>query len=60
MPGWTFTITEVSIGVYRVNGWHKDGRSVSRAGFEPDIDTLLLECKADASALPDRPHDYEP
>jgi len=28
LPGWRFTLTETSMGVYRAEGRHTDGRSV--------------------------------
>jgi hypothetical protein len=30
IPGWHFSLTEPSFGVYRADGLHDDGRSVSR------------------------------
>lgn len=53
-PDWTFSIEEVSVGVYEVTARHKDGRSVSRKGF--DEDALLAECKFGTRALLEPKH----
>jgi hypothetical protein len=52
LPGWSFQTAEISAGAYRVEGRHIDGRSVSRTGIDPC--TLLKECKAEASSLPEK------
>jgi hypothetical protein len=50
LPGWTFSVEEVSMGVYRVDGKHDDGRSVSRVGTEAyDLWDEVIE---DAKGLP--------
>lgn len=49
LPGWTFSMDEVSAGVWRVRGWHLDGRSVERTGTEESL--LLKECVEDAKRL---------
>jgi hypothetical protein len=50
-PGWRFTVEEVSNSVYRVDGEHIDGRSVSRLGtFDPDM--LIKQALSDALSLP--------
>jgi hypothetical protein len=49
-PGWRFRITEVSAGAYKVDGFHTDGRSVSRYGGDPEA--VLSDCIRDAQALP--------
>jgi hypothetical protein len=36
LPGWTFTVEEISAGVYRVGGRDLAGRSVSLTGEKPD------------------------
>lgn len=57
-PGWTLTVSEISAGVYRVEGRDLAGRSVSSTGEDPE--KLLqyvrewLAKKADSvSARPD-------
>ena len=54
LPGWRFTLEEVSMGAYRVEGHHADGRSVSRYGS--DEKALLAECVQDAKGLAERRH----
>ena len=54
VPGWTFSYEEVSNGVYRIAGLHRDGRSVSHMGI--GLDAPLKECKEDARNLPERRH----
>ena len=49
-PGWRFHIEEP--GCYRVDGYHTDGRSVSRVGG--DHEAVLSDCVEDAQALPPR------
>jgi hypothetical protein len=49
LPGWTFSMEEVSAGAWRVRGWHVDGRSVERTGT--DEVPLLKECVEDAKRL---------
>jgi hypothetical protein len=51
-PGWRFRIKEVSAGAYRVDGYHTDGRSISRVGGDPEA--ALSDCVEDAQALPFR------
>lgn len=43
VPGWQFTIREVSIGVYLAIGKNKNGVSIELSGTDPD--KLLDECK---------------
>ncbi|MGJ4883013.1 hypothetical protein [Bradyrhizobium sp. HKCCYLRH1065] len=52
LPGWRFTLTETSFGVYRAEGFHDDGRSVSRLGH--DLPMLIRETAHDAKTLPRR------
>jgi len=52
MPGWRFALTETSFGVYRAEGFHDDGRSVSRMGH--DLPALILETAEEARNLPAR------
>jgi len=54
LPGWRFTIEEMSYGHWRAEGLHQDGRSVARDGS--DELALLAECVADARKLPERRH----
>jgi hypothetical protein len=53
LTGWTFSQREVANGVWKVDAWHVDGRSVSRTGY--DLGEALTLCRADASNLPKRP-----
>jgi hypothetical protein len=50
MPGWHFTFTEISFGVYRADGVHDDGRSVSRTSA--DLPAPIREKAEDARTLP--------
>ncbi|MDF0583536.1 hypothetical protein [Bradyrhizobium yuanmingense] len=52
LPGWHFTLIETSSGVYRAEGFHDDGRSVSRFGH--DLPVLIKETAEDARNLPRR------
>ena len=52
LPGWRFSIAETSMSVYRVEGLHADGRSVSRVGH--DLPLLIKEVGEDARNLPER------
>jgi len=52
LPGWRFTLTETSFGVYRAEGFHEDGRTVSRMGH--DLPLLIKETAEDARNLPGR------
>jgi hypothetical protein len=54
LPGWRFSLTETSMGVYRAEGYHADGRSVSRMGH--DLPLLIKETLEDAQSLPERRH----
>jgi hypothetical protein len=36
LPGWTFTVDELSAGVYRVEGRDAVGRTVSMTGTDPE------------------------
>lgn len=46
--GWYFRVTEVSAGVYDVEGTDLYDRRVQRTGTDPDA--LLQECARDATA----------
>jgi hypothetical protein len=52
LPGWRFSLTETSMCVYRAEGYHVDGRSVSRVGH--DLPLLISETIEDAQNLPKR------
>jgi hypothetical protein len=52
LPGWFFRLEETSAGVYRAEGVDEWGRSVSRAGTEPE--RLLRQCEDDARAIVER------
>jgi hypothetical protein len=52
LPGWRFTLTEISFGVFRAEGFHDDGRTVSRMGH--DVPLLIKEAAKDARNLPKR------
>jgi hypothetical protein len=49
IPGWRFTLIETSSGVYQAEGFHDDGRSVSRTGHDPSV--LIRETAEDAQNL---------
>jgi hypothetical protein len=49
LPGWVFTVDEVSAGVFEVVGCDPSGRTVSRKGTDPE--ELIARCKEDARAL---------
>jgi len=51
MRGWRFSVTETSMSVYRVEGLHADGRSVSRVGH--DLPLLIKEIGDDAQNRPE-------
>jgi len=50
--GWSFSLMETSFGVYRAEGFHADGRSVSRMGH--DLHSLIKDTAEDARNLPER------
>jgi hypothetical protein len=52
-PFWSFSVEEVSAGVYRARGVDSTGRPVETTGSDPD--RLLEECKQAAVRLRDRP-----
>jgi hypothetical protein len=52
IPGWHFTVYEVSAGVYKVNGMDEAKRSVERVGTDPDL--LIEECKEYAKRITKR------
>ncbi len=52
VPGWFFRFTEVSNGVWNVEGSDAFGRKVTRMGT--DEKALLSECEADARAISDQ------
>lgn len=52
LPGWRFSLTETSMRVYRAEGYHVDGRSVSRVGH--DLPPLIKETVKDAQNLPEK------
>jgi hypothetical protein len=47
--GWSFTVTEVTAGMYRVKGVGPDGLTIERHG--PDDDLLLDRLIADSIKL---------
>jgi hypothetical protein len=49
LPGWAFTVNELSAGVFEVVGRGPNGETVSRKGTDPD--TVVSHCKDDARAL---------
>jgi len=51
LPGWRFSLKEISCGVWQAEGHHTDGRSVSRMGL--DDTQLIRECGEDAKNLPE-------
>jgi len=44
-------LIETSFGVYRADGFHNDGRLVSRMGH--DLPTLIRETITDAQSIPE-------
>ena len=46
LPAWTFSMDEVSAGVYEVVGSDERGRRISAKGT--DLDAVLEECRAEA------------
>jgi hypothetical protein len=52
LPGWHFSVTETSMSVYRAEGLHADGRTVSRVAH--DLPLLIKEIGEDAQNLPKR------
>ena len=52
VPGWKFTITEVSNNVYRIDGRDAAGRSVSRTSHK--LGELIQECVTDALEVSSR------
>jgi hypothetical protein len=52
--GGRFSLTETSANVYRAEGYHTDGRSVSRMGTEVELATLIRDIVEDARNLPGR------
>ena len=52
LPGWRFTIDEISAGVYQVLGVDETRRSVQLQGQDPD--ELLRRCHAQAIAMTSR------
>jgi hypothetical protein len=49
VPGWRFTVDEVSAEVYKVNGMDEAKRSVERVGTDPNL--LIEECKEYAKMI---------
>ena len=49
LENWSFTIDEVSAGVYRVYGSDPSGRSVEADGTDPDA--LLEQCRVAAAEM---------
>ena len=43
LPGWTFDVDEISVGVYRVRGSNVVGMIIEQTGNDPEI--LLANCK---------------
>ena len=58
LPGWRLSLTETSMCVYRAEGYHADGRSVSRVGH--DLPLVIKETVEDALSLPERRHAKRP
>jgi hypothetical protein len=54
LPGWRFSLTETSANVYRAEGHHIDGRSVSRMGSEVELAALIRDTVEDARNLSER------
>jgi hypothetical protein len=54
VPGWRFTVDEVSMGIYRVAGKHADGRTVERT--DHDLGALFEAIAEDARNLPEHRH----
>jgi hypothetical protein len=52
LPGWRFSLREISNGCWQAEGRHTDGRSVSRVGS--DESELMKECMRDARHLPEK------
>ena len=46
LPGWTFVVDEISVGVYRVRGTSSAGMIVELSGNDPEA--LLANCKLSA------------
>ena len=57
IPGWRFTLTETSFCVYRADGFHDDGRSVSRMGTDAELGDLIRDTVEDALSLPEKRKD---
>jgi hypothetical protein len=57
LPGWTFTVSEISAGVYRVEGRDLDGRSVSLTGNDPEelLEDARVWAVKNEDSLPIRP-----
>jgi hypothetical protein len=49
LPDWSFSVEEVSAGVYEVTGTDTMGRRVQAKGTDPDA--LLAESRRDAETL---------
>ena len=49
LRGWSFSVDEVSAGVYKAVGWDVEGRRVEFVGFDPDA--LMERCKAAAREI---------
>lgn len=49
LPGWVFTVDEVSAGVFEVVGRGPGGLTVSRKGTDPE--DLIANCKEDARSV---------
>ena len=49
LPDWTFSVEEVSAGVYEVTAMDSVGRRVQAKGVDPDA--LLADCRRDAARL---------
>lgn len=54
LPGWRFSLAEISVGAYLAEGRHADGRSVSRVGS--DLPLLIRQTVEDAKYLPEKHH----
>jgi hypothetical protein len=49
LPGWSFSVEEVSAGVYEIVGVHETGRRVEAKGT--DYDGLLSDCRHRAAQV---------
>ena len=58
LPGWSFEVNEVSVGVFRVYGRDVADRTIEATGTDPEA--LLRRCTREAAELArGRPRDPE-